>query len=90
MELRAMTSRRDDSVEPLATLVDRLAAELLGASDAEVEAALNETGRARAAALNEVRALVRSGTCARGPDKIGLVAGNALSAAPTRGPTSRH
>lgn len=85
-----MTSRRDDSVGRLATLVDRLAAELLDASDAEVEAALNETGRARAAALNEVRALVRSGTCADAPNKIGLVAGSTLSAAPTRGPTSRH
>ena len=85
-----MTLRQDDSVGRLATLVDRLAAELLGASDAEVEAALNETGRARAAALNEVRALVRSGACAGGPEKIDLVAGSTLSAAPTRGPTSRH
>ncbi len=81
-----MTSRRDDSAARLATLLDRLATELLGAPDADVEAALRETGRARTAALHEVKMLLTPGT----PDKAGLVTGTAPSAAPTRGPINRH
>ena len=85
-----MITRRDDAVGRLATLLDRLAGEVQGASDAEVEAALRETGRARGAALHEVRALLTPGMGAGAQDKAGLIAGTALNAAPTRGPTHRH
>ena len=81
-----MTSRRDDATARLMTLLDRLAEELLGAPDEQVEVALRETGRARTAALHEVKVLLTPGT----PDKADPVTGTAPSAAPTRGPINRH
>ena len=75
-----MTSRRDDATARLTTLLDRLAEELLGAPDPEMEAALRETGRARTAALHEVRALLTPSMSAGVPDKVGRITGAAPSA----------
>ena len=85
-----MTKRRDDATARLAALLDRLAAELLDAPDSEAKAALHETGRARAAALQEVRVLLTPGTRADAAGKASPIAGAASSVAPARRPTHRH
>ena len=81
-----MASRRDDAAARLTTLLDRLAVELLDAPDAELEAALRETGRARTAALHEVKELLTPGTRAGAPDGVGSV----TDAATISGTLNRH
>lgn len=85
-----MTAQRDDATTRLTALLDRLSAELLDAPEAEAEAALRESGRARAAALQEVRALLAPGTQAAASDKTGPMINGTPSAPPARGPAYRH
>ena len=53
-----MTARWN-AASTLAVLLDALEADLLGAPQEDVQAALRETGRAREGAAQEVRALLR-------------------------------
>lgn len=84
-----MTAHRDPAAQ-LAALLDGLEAELLAAPDEEVEAALRETGRARAVALREARAPLVPDPRAAGADEPGSTPGVAADVAPVHERTRRH